>query len=313
MPCGVLWLLFFYITAVSGMVTCNGHTKRQEGLGMGPTSWNFTEWNSKMQELVDTWQSVETWQASQERTWKKGDDKCKYVFTSPDRKPSPYIQDKTVEMDDEGSSANEQYASLQIASPPPDHREQRGFILEDKRNRSQSTFQAGRTTHGSGTLKEYFGRSGGEQDGDVVRMSRLLTKMGFYTEEDLDMLAEASFESSAPDAPAPIVYKLWRALVRTGTMSQLQHGKPSYPLTLQLLKRASQQQVNAMSIVQIATGIPEQAPLPQFGDGLWGHSIKYAEDSAHDRSQAEMRPLSTSTGTPAYHRVRPKAGFNEPE
>ena len=90
-----------------------------------------------------------------------------------------------------------------------------------------------------GSIRQYLQRVGELRPADVMRAAQVLEELGFNSEEDLEILATAFFETmaDAEDLSAVMVFKLWKTLFRSGHLHEEDnygskgHGRPSYPET----------------------------------------------------------------------------------
>jgi len=146
----------------------------------------------------------------------------------------------------------------------------------------------------AGSLRQYLQKDGELRAGDVMRISSVLADLGFTSEEDLDILVTAFFETmaDAEDVPAVMIFKLWRTLHHSDHIptddryGRKGYGIPSYPATRAILDQMAfnkRQRENLRPPPQMSEGKrespAEQAETSGFED-LHETTIK-ANESAH--------------------------------
>jgi hypothetical protein len=175
-----------------------------------------------------------------------------------------------------------------------------------------------------GSMRTRLLKDGKLSEGDVMRLTKFLEDLGVMAEGDLEIVAEAFFEtvvtherSSKETTPPILVFKMWRTLERPSHVDL--STTPSRAKTLERLEHAkkmmnspgdnsAEKEINVAKAAAMDAG--RDTPT---SESLHEHSQKHVEGPLFEKSNAGNRPITTSTGTPACQRVKPsqKVNFDE--
>jgi hypothetical protein len=179
----------------------------------------------------------------------------------------------------------------------------------------------------AGSIRQYLQMDGELRPGDVLRIATIFEDLGFTSEEDLDILATAFFETmaDAENVPAVMVFKIWKTLHRPNHVpTEDRHGVrgcgfPSYPATRGILEKMAlnKRQWENRTPPQKSNVVNQdgrESPAEKVGtssfEDLHETGIRVNEESAHmmkTREEMNLTPHRTSTCTPAYKRIAPGA------
>jgi hypothetical protein len=324
--------LFVCMSIVLLLPFCLGIHTEQTELKTESVSWNAKEWGEGGTYLL--WDSKmhgpREWKASEEEAfegiWKSEHDGNKIVTTSTNEiQKLLHSQEEAFVMDDTSSG------SLRGDNTPSAVAEKLGEAMVHASNGSSN--QLARMMQNliekeeSGSMADYLRADGRLREGDIMRLATVLNDLGFSSAEDLPMLCSAFFETMAEEdqtlkvkVPAAVTFKLWRTLYKSGhvphddTEVTQGYGEPSHPTTLKILgdmQSNKRQWENRRA--DVVKGNHSEAPAEKATtfDNLHEHTIKLQE-SAHDMRVGgdladDLNPRETSTGTPAFQRVKDRA------
>jgi hypothetical protein len=269
------------------------------------------------------------WKASEEEacedTWKRKSehDGNKIVATSTNEiQQTPHSQEALVMDDTSNSLRGDSNASSAVAE-----KVQEALVQASQGNSIHLAriVQDLVQKEESGSMKEYLRADGLLSEGDILRLAKVLDDLGFASSDDLNILGTAFFETMVDEehnpngkVPAVIVYKLWRTLHRSGHVPTDDHGdtrgngEPSHPTTLAILEQRQmnkRQWENRTSEVVKAKQPEAPAEKATTFDNLHEHTIKLQEPACDEVGGGD--PRETSTGTPAFQRV--KQGARAPD
>ena len=326
-----VWFLFVCMSIVLLLPFCLGIQTEQTELKTESVSWNTKEWGERGTYLL--WDSKMLgpgkWQASEkeacEDEWKRESeyDGNKIVTTSTNEIQQTSHSQEALVMDDTSNSLRgDSNTSSAVAE-----KVQEAIVQATQGN----SIHLSRLVHDlvqkqeASSMKEYLRDDGLLSEGDILRLAKLLDDLGFASRDDLEILGTAFFETMVDEehnqngkVPAVMVYKLWRTLHRSGHVPTDDHGDargygaPSYPTTLAIMEQRQMNKrlwENRRSEVVKAKHPDAPAEKATTFDNLHEHTIKLQE-SAYDEVGGGD-PHETSTGTPAFQRV--KQGARAPD